>query len=102
MLIHTRILTVWLRLRYLETNFTETCLPRQNNARLNTVLLEYVIKTDYKGESDQFVVLFHGIRFFCDMSVCVWTSCSEGKHGFPFSSCFIEKPSVSILVLLYR
>jgi hypothetical protein len=32
--------------------FTETCLPRQNDASLNAVLLEYVIKTDYKGESE--------------------------------------------------
>ncbi len=48
----------------LRKNFTETCLPRQNNARLNTVLLEYVIKADYKGESEQFLLLVHGIRFF--------------------------------------
>jgi hypothetical protein len=54
---------------------TETCLPRQNNARLNAVLLEYVIKADYKGESDQFVFLVHGIRFFSDIFVCVRTCC---------------------------
>ncbi len=55
--------------------FTEKCLPRQNNARLNTVLLEYVIKVDYKGESEQFVLLVHRIRFFCDMSVCLQAIC---------------------------
>jgi len=90
-LIHSRILTVWLRFRCLERNFIETCLPRPNNARLNAVLLEYVIKTNSSGESEQFVLLVHGIRFFCDMSVCVRASCSEGKHGLPFSSCFIGK-----------
>ncbi len=75
MLIHSRILTICTRFRCLETNFTETCLPRQNNSRLNAVLLEYVIKADYKGEFEQFVLLVHGIRFFCDMSVCVQAIC---------------------------
>jgi hypothetical protein len=63
-LIASRIPTMWPRFRCLETNFTETCLPRPNDARLNAVLLEYVIKADCNGESEQFVLLVHGIRFF--------------------------------------
>ncbi len=75
MLIHSRILKMCHTSRYPETNFIETCLPRQNNAGLNAVLLEYVIKADFDGEYEQFVLLVHGIRFFCDMSVCLQASC---------------------------
>ncbi len=75
MLIHSHILTICPRFRCPETNFIETCLPSQNNARLNAVLLEYVIKADCNGESEQFVLLVHGIRFFWDMSVCVRAIC---------------------------
>jgi len=101
-LIHSRILTMCPTFRCLETNFTETCLPRQNNARLNTVLLEYVIKADYKGESAQFVLLVHGIRFFATCLSAYGQIVKRVNMGSRSPVFFIEKASVSILLLVYR